>query len=50
LNILQTLAAPVEFCVTLNRPGAIAEGRKLGSYQYHHPQYTLATTAAQQRH
>jgi len=49
MNILQTLAAPVEFCVTLNRPGAIAEGMKFGSYQYHHPQYTLATPAAQQR-
>jgi len=50
MNILQTIKAPVEFCVTLNRPAAISQGKKIGSYVYHHPQYTLAAPAAQQRH
>ena len=50
MNILQSVEAPVEFCVTLNRPDAIAEGKKIGSYRYHHPQYSLAAPAAQQRH
>ena len=50
MNILQTIKAPVEFCVTLNRAGAIAEGKKIGAYRYHHPQYSLAAPAAQQRH
>jgi predicted NAD/FAD-binding protein len=50
MNILQTIEAPVEFCVTLNRPAAIAEEKKIGKYLYHHPQYTLAAPAAQQRH
>ena len=50
MNILQNIKAPVEFCVTLNLPGAIDEGKTIGSYRYHHPQYTLAAPAAQQRH
>ena len=50
MNILQTIKAPVEFCVTLNRPGAIAKGKVIGTYVYHHPQYTVAAPAAQQRH
>jgi predicted NAD/FAD-binding protein len=50
MNILQNFKASVEFCVTLNLPGAIDEGKTIGSYRYHHPQYTLAAPAAQQRH
>jgi predicted NAD/FAD-binding protein len=50
MNILQTIDAPVEFCVTLNRPDAIAAGKKIGSYIYHHPQYSLDAPAAQARH
>jgi predicted NAD/FAD-binding protein len=50
MNILQSIAAPMEFCVTLNGEHAIDEGRTIGRYVYHHPQYTLAAPAAQQRH
>jgi len=49
MNILQTIKAPVEFCVTLNPPRAIPKDNVIGSYGYHHPQYTLAAPAAQQR-
>jgi predicted NAD/FAD-binding protein len=50
MNILQSIAAPEEFCVTLNLPEGIDEGKKIGSYVYHHPQYSLHAPAAQQRH
>jgi uncharacterized protein len=50
MNILQTLDAPEEFCVTLNRPGDIAEEKKIGTYLYHHPQYDSKAPAAQARH
>ena len=50
MNILQSLASADEFCVTLNLPDGIAEQKKIGSYVYHHPQYSLAAPAAQQRH
>ncbi len=39
MNRLQTLKAPVEFCVSLNMPAAIQSDRKIGSYIYHHPVY-----------
>jgi predicted NAD/FAD-binding protein len=41
MNILQTIRSPEEFCVTLNLPEGIDERRKIGSYVYHHPQYSL---------
>ena len=50
MNILQSLQAPEEFCVTLNRPEAIARDRVIGTYNYHHPVYTTAAPAAQKRH
>jgi len=50
MNILQSLNAPEEFCVTLNRPEAIARDRVIGTYNYHHPVYTTAAPAAQKRH
>ena len=50
MNILQSLRAPEEFCVTLNRPEAIARDRVIGTYNYHHPVYTTAAPAAQKRH
>jgi predicted NAD/FAD-binding protein len=50
MNILQTLRAPVEFCVTLNRPDAIAADKRIGAYTYHHPVYTLASPVVQKRH
>jgi predicted NAD/FAD-binding protein len=50
MNILQSLRAPEEFCVTLNRPEAIARDKVIGTYNYHHPVYTTAAPAAQKRH
>jgi len=50
MNILQSLTSAEEFLVTLNLPGGIAEQKKIGTYRYHHPQYTMAAPAAQQRH
>jgi predicted NAD/FAD-binding protein len=50
MNILQSIRSNEEFCVTLNRSDAIAEEKKIGSYVYDHPHYTLAAPAAQQRH
>jgi len=50
MNILQSIVAPMEFCVTLNGEHAIDKGRTIGRYVYHHPQYTLAAPAAQHRH
>lgn len=50
MNILQTLRAPVEFCVTLNLPHAIDPGKILLPMTYHHPVYTLKGIAAQKGH
>jgi predicted NAD/FAD-binding protein len=50
MNILQNLRAPEEFCVTLNRPDAVAPEKRIGVYNYHHPVYTLDSPAAQKRH
>jgi len=50
MNILQSITSSEEYCVTLNLPDGIEERKKIGTYLYHHPQYTLATPAAQQRH
>jgi predicted NAD/FAD-binding protein len=49
MNILQDLDAPVEFCVTLNRPQDIHAGRVLRTMLYHHPSYTPAGVEAQKR-
>jgi predicted NAD/FAD-binding protein len=49
MNILQSLEAPVQFLLTLNRSAEIAPGSVLGSYVYHHPVYTAAAVAAQKR-
>ncbi len=50
MNILQSLQASEEFCVTLNHPGDIAGGKIIGRYDYAHPVYTMAAPAAQKRH
>lgn len=50
MNILQTIQAPEEFCVTLNRPEGIASDRIIGTYSYQHPVYTTAAPDAQKRH
>jgi len=50
MNILQSLDAPVEFCVTLNRSESINAEKKIRSIVYAHPIYTPAAVEAQQRH
>ena len=50
MNILQSLRAPEEFCVTLNRAGDIDQKRVIGTYDYAHPVFTTASPAAQKRH
>jgi uncharacterized protein len=49
MNILQGLDAPVEFCVTLNRPAEIDPGKTLRKLLYSHPVYTPAGRTAQER-
>jgi predicted NAD/FAD-binding protein len=49
MNILQSLEAPVEFCVTLNHDDLIAEDRILRRIAYEHPVYTPEGIAAQKR-
>jgi len=50
MNILQTLALPETYCVSLNRTGDIAPERILRRFTYHHPVYTTAGVRAQARH
>lgn len=50
MNILQTLAAPETFCVTLNREADIAPERVVQRFTYHHPVFTTAGVRAQSRH
>ena len=50
MNRLQGLAAPCEFCVTLNHTAAIHPATILKRITYHHPLYTPEAIAAQQRH
>jgi predicted NAD/FAD-binding protein len=50
MNILQSLKAPRQFLLTLNRSEAVDPSKVLGRYVYHHPVYTPAAVAAQQRH
>jgi predicted NAD/FAD-binding protein len=49
MNILQSLNAPVQFLLTLNRSADVDPKKILGSYVYHHPVYTAAAVAAQKR-
>jgi predicted NAD/FAD-binding protein len=49
MNILQTLRAPVEFCVSLNHPRAIDADLVIDRMVYHHPVYTLEGLRAQRR-
>jgi predicted NAD/FAD-binding protein len=50
MNILQSINAPVEFCVTLNRESGIAEDKVIGRYLYHHPIYKREAPKNQRRH
>jgi predicted NAD/FAD-binding protein len=49
MNILQSLAAPVQFLLTLNRAADVDPRKVLGRYVYHHPVFTTAAVAAQGR-
>ncbi|MDY6955255.1 MAG: FAD-dependent oxidoreductase, partial [Thermodesulfobacteriota bacterium] len=50
MNILQSLTAPVEFCVSLNHPKDIDADRVIDHMVYHHPVYTPESLKAQQRY
>ena len=49
MNILQSLAAPAQFLLTLNRGDDVDPAKVLGRYVYHHPVYTTEAVAAQAR-
>jgi uncharacterized protein len=49
MNRLQDLTADREFCVTLNRTGAIDPGKVLRTFSYAHPVFTAAGARAQAR-
>jgi len=50
MNMLQTLSGPRTFCVTLNATELIAPESILYRTTFHHPMYTKAGFAAQDRH
>jgi predicted NAD/FAD-binding protein len=49
MNLLQTISAPVDFCVTLNSPEAIEPKAIIRRLVYHHPVYSTAAFQAQKR-
>jgi predicted NAD/FAD-binding protein len=49
MNILQSLRAPVEFCVTLNNSQAIDPAQVIQTIEYSHPIFTERAIAAQRR-
>jgi len=49
MNILQSIAAPEQFCVTLNNTDAIDPDKILKRITYHHPVFTPQGVAAQSR-
>jgi predicted NAD/FAD-binding protein len=50
MNILQTLRASQEFCVTLNRTEVIDPREIKARFTYHHPVFTTRAPEAQKRH
>ena len=50
MNILQSLQAPLQFMVSLNRGADVDPAKVLRSFVYHHPVYTADAVAAQRRH
>jgi predicted NAD/FAD-binding protein len=50
MNILQSLSASREFCVTLNPPRPIDPSQVKARFVYHHPVFTPQAPAVQQRH
>ncbi|MBC7962018.1 MAG: FAD-dependent oxidoreductase [Steroidobacteraceae bacterium] len=49
MNLLQSISAPVDFCVTLNSPEVIAPEKVIRRLVYHHPVYSAAAFRAQKR-
>lgn len=49
MNILQRLTSETTFCVTLNNSHNIAPEKRLGQYQYAHPQYSVTMVDAQKK-
>lgn len=49
MNLLQSLDAPVTFCVTLNHDRDIDPAQVLGRYRYSHPVFSVEGIRAQQR-
>ncbi len=49
MNELQSLAAPVPFCVTLNDGASIDPAKVIGRVRYEHPVFTPAGLAARER-
>jgi len=50
MNILQSLQAPEQFCVTLNHGRAIDPARIIRTFDYEHPIFDERAVSAQQRH
>jgi predicted NAD/FAD-binding protein len=50
MNRLQSLDSSTQYCVTLNREDEIDPEQVIERLTYHHPVYTSATFAAQERH
>jgi predicted NAD/FAD-binding protein len=49
MNILQNIAAPVEFCVSLNLEERLDPAKVLRRMVYHHPTYSPESLAARRR-
>ena len=49
MNLLQSISAPVDFCVTLNSPAVIDPEKVIKRLSYHHPVYSSAAFRAQKR-
>jgi predicted NAD/FAD-binding protein len=49
MNLLQSIKAPVDFCVTLNSPEAIDPDSIIRRLVYHHPAYSTAAFEVQKR-
>jgi predicted NAD/FAD-binding protein len=49
MNRLQSLSAPVEFCITLNRDRDIDQSKIIKKISYHHPVYRRQAPLAQKR-
>jgi predicted NAD/FAD-binding protein len=50
MNILQSLDAPLDFCVTLNNTEAIDPGKIIQTMEYDHPVFTPDAVDAQRHH